>query len=443
MRLVALAQAGKPPTRDALEASIGLVLPLPRIEGFAPPAANIAGSPWVISAGDRVKYDAIFASEDSDHDGFISGPQAVVLFSKSGLEKDKLRHIWMLSDMDKDAKLDREEFYIAMHLVVGASKRGLPVPDAVPEALIPSSKRHLVPTGITSTVVPAAGHMLATGSNPGMVAAAQTRPTSGSMSLADALDAHMHIPVLDPVDEANHTKMLPPLAAPTAPALPVGSSGQESVGSTVPVGAAAPPFRSPVGITSASNLSDLSQSFRSEVVGQAPPVDIVATAKDLESAMQSHLKRENTLLNDRRALNDSVAAELKFLEMERQVFLKQLDSVKAQISEEDGEHRRITTALQAVRAEVTRLKDHIRQEHNVCQSFSLRGTSFRSRTDYVLQGGETVRQQKNAAGASLSALVASFVAAGGNVGCLESNIQATVQALLGEFPMLQRKQRFS
>jgi len=88
-------------------------------------------SSLVISANDRLKWDAIFKSADSDGDGYISGEQARELFSRTGLPISDLSRIWTLSDQNKDGKLDLEEFLIAMALISGRLK-GLPIPDKVP-----------------------------------------------------------------------------------------------------------------------------------------------------------------------------------------------------------------------------------------------------------------------------------------------------------------------
>lgn len=56
-----------------------------------------------------------------------------------------LKEIWILSDIDQDGNLDFPEFCVAMHLVVGVSKRGLSVPPTLPTALIPQAKAHLFP----------------------------------------------------------------------------------------------------------------------------------------------------------------------------------------------------------------------------------------------------------------------------------------------------------
>lgn len=125
--------------------------------------------PYAVTDEEKTRYDAIFAQYDSDNDGFLLGAEAVNLFQMSGLDRnvrrlfhfililgggeifswirdsDKLvthmdllqalRDIWTLADKGQDNRLDVQEFYVAMHLIVCASKRGLPVPPQLPQEL--------------------------------------------------------------------------------------------------------------------------------------------------------------------------------------------------------------------------------------------------------------------------------------------------------------------
>ena len=49
--------------------------------------------------------------------------------------------MWALADLDKDGRLDQDEFLLAMHLVVCISKRNLPTPDRVPAEIMPLKYR--------------------------------------------------------------------------------------------------------------------------------------------------------------------------------------------------------------------------------------------------------------------------------------------------------------
>ncbi|KAL7192830.1 hypothetical protein ACSBR2_024613 [Camellia fascicularis] len=80
-------------------------------------------------------FDAYFRRADLDHDGRISGAEAVSFFQASNLPKPVLAQIWMFADQNKTGFLSRTEFYNALKLVtVAQSKRDL-TPDIVKAAL--------------------------------------------------------------------------------------------------------------------------------------------------------------------------------------------------------------------------------------------------------------------------------------------------------------------
>jgi hypothetical protein len=102
---------------------------------------------WIVSADDKARYESLFASLDSDKDGFLSGMEAATFLAKSQAGKDDLKAIWVLSDQDKDGSLSLPEFSIAMHLVMLLTKLGKKVPDKVPASLLSS----VLPTESIST----------------------------------------------------------------------------------------------------------------------------------------------------------------------------------------------------------------------------------------------------------------------------------------------------
>lgn len=48
----------------------------------------MTADPYDMSAHEKSKYESIFPIYDSDRDGFVTGPEAVDLFSKSRLPRD-------------------------------------------------------------------------------------------------------------------------------------------------------------------------------------------------------------------------------------------------------------------------------------------------------------------------------------------------------------------
>ena len=72
--------------------------------------------------------------------GFLSNRASYTYLLETGLEKDELRRIWEMSDIDRDGQLDSEEFAVAMFLVDALLSSGQ-LPDELEEHEIPPSKR--------------------------------------------------------------------------------------------------------------------------------------------------------------------------------------------------------------------------------------------------------------------------------------------------------------
>lgn len=81
---------------------------------------------------------------DVDFISLIVGNDAVTFFLSSKLPEDLLAHVWDLSDIQKQGKLTRDTFAVAMYLIrLKISGRDLPA--ALPPSLIPPSMRQAVP----------------------------------------------------------------------------------------------------------------------------------------------------------------------------------------------------------------------------------------------------------------------------------------------------------
>jgi hypothetical protein len=93
---------------------------------------------WVVDK-ERPKYDQIFQSLDPI-DGKITGPKVKSVMVKSKLPNRVLAKIWKLSDIDRDGRLDSDEFALAMHLM-HCKLEGHHLPLLLPQHLIPPSKR--------------------------------------------------------------------------------------------------------------------------------------------------------------------------------------------------------------------------------------------------------------------------------------------------------------
>ena len=76
--------------------------------------------------------------------GFLAPNIARDVLMKTGLQKEQLRKIWNLSDIDKDGFLDHHEYVVAMFLCDAVMQKGKPVPAELPRSVIPPDKRHLL-----------------------------------------------------------------------------------------------------------------------------------------------------------------------------------------------------------------------------------------------------------------------------------------------------------
>lgn len=76
--------------------------------------------------------------------GFLSTAKARDVLVKTGLEKDQLRQIWNLSDIDRDGLFDLDEYVVAMFLCDAVIQKGRPIPVELPPTVVPPSKRELL-----------------------------------------------------------------------------------------------------------------------------------------------------------------------------------------------------------------------------------------------------------------------------------------------------------
>lgn len=96
-----------PISAERLKAESGVPLPLARMQNVPPPPTGSvsqgvahssdaaggydslpSGDPYAMSAQERSKYESLFPMYDSDRDGFVTGSEAVELFSKSRLPRE-------------------------------------------------------------------------------------------------------------------------------------------------------------------------------------------------------------------------------------------------------------------------------------------------------------------------------------------------------------------
>ncbi|TKA75569.1 Actin cytoskeleton-regulatory complex protein pan1, partial [Cryomyces minteri] len=97
--------------------------------------------PWAVTKDEKRIYDDLFKAWDGFGKGFVTGDQAIEIFSQSGLDKGDLERIWTLSDPHNKGRLNLDEFAVAMHLIY-RKLNGYPVPAQLPPELVPPSTRN-------------------------------------------------------------------------------------------------------------------------------------------------------------------------------------------------------------------------------------------------------------------------------------------------------------
>ncbi|KAI6783375.1 putative calcium-binding protein [Emericellopsis cladophorae] len=114
--------------------------------GRPPITAQTTGGDWLVTQGDKVKFDQIFADLDKGNKGYITGEEAVPFFSQSNLGEEALAQIWDLSDIRSSGHLNRDEFAVAMFLIrQQRGNRTNQLPATLPASLVPPSLRQQRP----------------------------------------------------------------------------------------------------------------------------------------------------------------------------------------------------------------------------------------------------------------------------------------------------------
>ncbi|KAI1733270.1 variant SH3 domain-containing protein [Ditylenchus destructor] len=90
-------------------------------------------NPWIVTQQEYQQNEGQFVLLQPVQ-GLISGDQSRPFFLKSGLPPGVLAQIWQLSDLNKDGKLDRIEFSIAMRLIRN-SLSGMALPSTLPDSM--------------------------------------------------------------------------------------------------------------------------------------------------------------------------------------------------------------------------------------------------------------------------------------------------------------------
>lgn len=157
-----------PPLPAVLHKVPPVVPPLPNIPAHHPPPpqpirsnADLLGdllstpipppavaSDWVVTPADKIRFDAIFARSDLDHDGLVSGGEIKNIFMESGIPQMCLAQIWALCDTNQSGKLTSDQFALAMWFVERKQK-GIEPPIALEPSMLPPSLRTSVVSNVS------------------------------------------------------------------------------------------------------------------------------------------------------------------------------------------------------------------------------------------------------------------------------------------------------
>ncbi|KAJ1721432.1 hypothetical protein LPJ53_004040 [Coemansia erecta] len=100
---------------------------------------------WDVTPEERVQYEQYFNNLDADKAGYLTGEVPVNFFLKSKLSEVVLSKVWDLADINRNGRMTKDEFAVAMHLI-NARLAGTPVPDTLPPTLVPPSMRRAAMT---------------------------------------------------------------------------------------------------------------------------------------------------------------------------------------------------------------------------------------------------------------------------------------------------------
>jgi len=105
--------------------------------------AAVSGSQgWIVNSVMKASYDIKFHSLELNG-GKASGMQVMSTMLQSGLQRDTLKAVWDLADIDRDGKMDHEEFALCLYLIDHV-KKGLKLPPTLPVRMVPPGKRKLL-----------------------------------------------------------------------------------------------------------------------------------------------------------------------------------------------------------------------------------------------------------------------------------------------------------
>jgi hypothetical protein len=125
LKLIALAQEGKPVSLQMIHEKVGL----PRFEGIEIPAMP---DEWELNENEQIVYVNGF-KKLSNEKGFLTAAEARELLQRTNFTPEVLKKIWILIGMNS-GNMNIDQFVVAMQLIAKA-RAGIDVPDTLPGSL--------------------------------------------------------------------------------------------------------------------------------------------------------------------------------------------------------------------------------------------------------------------------------------------------------------------
>ncbi|KAH9478338.1 putative calcium-binding protein [Psilocybe cubensis] len=351
---------------------------------------------WEILPLERRESDKQFIEVDVENKGYIDGDNAARFMLSFGLPPEDLTRIWTLSDLDRNNRLTKDGFAIALHLI-RQRLAGNEMPATLPGSLTPPPSLPHSPKLRMNTTVPSpaspttSSTQIAKSKPPPPPPPKRDRSVSlkgpngvghvRNQTMPEMVSGHLSLPV---------TPLTSSLGLRSGPSSSVSSLASPSIPTTVPEDQLSP-FEDPLSSTS-------SHSFPSKYYTPSPapsprPPDTVSievldgfkkeTARlsaQVESLL-SQLTAQNRLRDSNEALrseNDTLKAELH--EMERTVSevlsasdlngrndLQEVDRLTAELANKEVQYENVERMLAVVTNDKEELRVALRESQQATQ----------------------------------------------------------------------------
>lgn len=354
----------------------------------APSAIPKGQDDWTIKPEEKQRFDGIFDSLDSNHDGILAAQEAVPLFTQSKLSEDVLARIWDLADTQGRGQLDHKDFALAMFLMK-MTLNGQPLPDSLPQHLVESASQTLPPNGVgqggaaksevppsvpvsrkesVQAPMPTVNHSNA-GSKPAL-SQQSTSSLNDLVSLDDAFFKPLEPAKQEPAPQPKEKSFVP----------------SSHFGQTLMSGSGAPPPVQSPRATGTSTRDITSGNVQSPVsTGKEKPVSV---QEDSEKATRDQLQQS---LKEKAVLGD----QLEKVQGERTSLEKHLVALRQQYDQEASAVHRIQQQLRQTRDEIAQLEKDTKLRASGLDALQKQRQQDQSALAELIQRREELESQKS------------------------------------------------